>query len=300
MKTAVLLMAYGSPTTMDDLRAYLQGIYEGKPVPDYALRENMEKYRMVNAISPSNAIIDSVISKLKGKFNDRTIGVFLGNKHWKPWISDVVKHISEEGFRKIIAIPMFPFPSHNIVESYSNPLMSIIDKVAPQSEISIVNGLDKTDEFFSMWANIVSRIPFYSDKQSQVVYTAHSLPNSRDDESMYDKSFTGAARKISEIAGVDNYLTAYQSRGKHGNSWLEPSVYDVLAQVDRTRKRIITVPIGFLYTHLEVLYDLDREFGNSVKNEGFEYVRSGLPDSSDEYVDLLYGIIQREIKSTTY
>ncbi|MEM0155985.1 MAG: ferrochelatase [Thermoplasmataceae archaeon] len=296
MKTAILLMAYGSPTSMDDVYPYLQGIYHGRPVPEYAVHENTEKYRMVNAISPSNAILDSMISKLKNRMKEKTIGIFLGNKHWKPWISEVVKDISEEGYRDIIAVPLFPFPSHNVIDSYVDPLTTIVERIAPQTNLTVVNGISGRDEFIRMWADIIHKVETFNEPESLVLFTAHSLPNSLIDENDYDQAFKDAARKISEMSGITEYITAYQSRGKYGDSWLEPSIYDALKTVETARKtKIITVPIGFLYTHLEVLYDLDLEFGNSVREHGLRYVRTELPDTKDYCIELLYNVIREKI-----
>ncbi|QRF76312.1 ferrochelatase [Thermoplasmatales archaeon] len=298
MKTAVLLMAYGSPISMEDVHPYLEGIYEGRPVPEYALKENTEKYRMVNAVSPSNAVINSVIDKLIQRFSGKNIGIFLGNKHWKPWISEVVKTISEKGYGEIIAIPMFPFPSHNVVESYSKPLNEIVERIAPQSHVSIVNGLDYSEKFYRMWASILKETEGSLSDRSQILFTAHSLPNSATDESEYDKSFSRAAARISEMAGISDYLLGYQSRGKYGNSWLGPSVYDALPSIGASGKTgVITVPIGFLYTHLEVLYDLDYEFGGTVVKSGLSYSRTALPDDRSDYINLLSDLILEKIEN---
>ena len=84
-------MAYGSPTNLEEVPEYLKGIYEGREVPDYAMRENMEKYRMVNGISPSNAIIDSVVTKLTTELSGYgDFRIMLGNKHWRPFLWETV------------------------------------------------------------------------------------------------------------------------------------------------------------------------------------------------------------------
>jgi ferrochelatase len=296
MKTAVLLMAYGSPTSMNDVPEYLKGIYEGRPVPEYALRENREKYGMVNGTSPSNGIIESVTDKLRERFRHDKVGIFLGNKHWKPWISDVVGTIASEGYERILAIPLFPFPSHNVVESYARPLNEIVEREAPNISLSIVNRLDSSGIFSRMWSDLITATEGFDDWNNQIIFTAHSLPNSVNDESGYDTAFRNAAERISKEAGIGDYLCAYQSMGKYGKRWLDPSVYDVLPSVASSGKKgVITVPIGFLYTHLEVLYDLDYEFGGFVKRSGMNYSRVPLPDDGTPYIDLLSDTINKGI-----
>ena len=296
MKAAVMLMAYGSPTSMNDVGDYLKGIYEGRPVPEHAVKENTEKYAMVNGISPSNRIIESVTDKLRKRFRQDEVGVFLGNKHWKPWISDVVETIASEGYERMLAIPLFPFPSHNVVESYARPLNEIVEKVAPDIRLSIVNGLDSSGAFRRMWVHLIRETEGIDSGENQIIFTAHSLPNSVNDESGYETAFRNAAERISREAGMDDYLWGYQSRGKYGKNWLEPSVYDTFASIDSSGKRgVITVPIGFLYTHLEVLYDLDYEFGGFVRRSGMVYSRVQLPDDRPQYIDLLYDTISKGI-----
>ena len=296
MKTAVLLMAYGSPTSMNDVVEYLKGIYEGKPVPEYAVKENREKYGMVKGTSPSNGIIESVTDKLRKRLGKDEVGVFLGNKHWKPWISDMVGTIASESYERILAIPLFPFPSHNVIESYARPLNEIVGKVAPDIHLSIVNGLDSSGMFHRMWADLIIGTDGFDSRYNQIIFTAHSLPTSVNDESGYDTAFRNAAERISEKAGIGDHLCGYQSRGKYGKSWLEPSVYDIFSPVASSGKKgVITVPIGFLYTHLEVLYDLDYEFGGFVKRSGMSYSRVPLPDDRPLYIDLLSDTINKGI-----
>ncbi len=45
------------------------------------------------------------------------------------------------------------------------------------------------------------------------------------------------------------------------------------------------VPIGFIYDHLEVLYDLDYKLKNDAEKEGIEYERVPLPNDSDVVID---------------
>ncbi len=56
----ILLMSYGSPERTEDVEEYLAGIFNNRAVPEQALQENLEKYRMVNGVSPSNKIIKQI------------------------------------------------------------------------------------------------------------------------------------------------------------------------------------------------------------------------------------------------
>ena len=53
---AVVLMAYGSPSSPEDIRPYLEDIREGRPVSDAAVEELTERYRRIGGRSPLDEI----------------------------------------------------------------------------------------------------------------------------------------------------------------------------------------------------------------------------------------------------
>ncbi|MHB1471524.1 MAG: ferrochelatase [Thermoplasmataceae archaeon] len=286
MKRAVLLMAYGSPTSLDEVPEYLSGIYEGKPVPEYAMTENMAKYRMVAGISPSNAIIDSLVSKVGKLLRSRgDYMVYLGNKHWRPSLETAVNHIQNDGADEIIAIPLFPFESQNVVNSYRKPLEEAMHKKNFICMTRFVNGFSNEEGFVKTWEKRITKDDV-SDSETLFLFSAHSLPLFQD-ESKYNEAYFSFSRKIAGKTGIKNYDIGYQSRGKYGKSWLEPSVFDVATTwKDRGIRKITTIPVGFVYNHLEIKYDLDYEFGGWVRNHGMEYSRIDPPNDSDEIAEV--------------
>lgn len=290
---SVILMAYGSPTRMEDVMPYLQGIYEGKPVPEYAVKENTEKYAMANGVSPSNAIVDRIVERLgkelsaHGQFN-----VILGNKHWTPSLSDAISKAEETDSDRIIAIPLFPFRSTNVKNSYLEPTLSAMKSKGISMDVRFVNGF-LPEELSTMWYEIL-RGHAISDKTA-VLFDAHSLPLFRGSESEYDNSFRETAKLTAEKMGVDNHFYGYQSRGKYGKTWLEPSVYHKLDEIrEEGFREVIAVPIGFIYEHLEILYDLDYEFGRKVQDSGLRYSRTDLPNDSPAFISILKNHVLKE------
>ncbi|MEM0157215.1 MAG: ferrochelatase [Thermoplasmataceae archaeon] len=289
----VILMAYGSPTRMEDVPEYLQGIYEGKPVPEYATKENTEKYAMVGGISPSNAIVESLVSKISARLSRvGEVDVILGNKHWKPWLDQSISALSIKNTDKIVAFPLFPFPSAGVQGSYLDPLEKALSRRNLKPEIKFINGIP-SDILAGTWVPIVKRHYHAGDA---VLFDAHSLPLFRGEENDYNAAFMSAARITAEEAGLQEYFAGYQSRGKYGNRWLEPSIYEVLEKIKAKGYRsLLAVPIGFLYEHLEILYDLDLEFGEKVKETGMDYHRTGLPDDGDSFVDSVCRLVMDEV-----
>lgn len=290
---SVILMAYGSPSRMEDVLPYLEGIYEGKPVPDYALKENTEKYSMANGVSPSNAIVERIVERLEKELSAHgQFKVILGNKHWKPTLSDALEEAKAAGSDRIIAVPLFPFPSTNVRNSYLEPTLAAMKSMGLDTDIRFVNGFF-TEDLAEMWSSIMKN--YVIDDETAVLFDAHSLPLIRGHESEYDSAFRETSELIAKKLNIKNYYCGYQSRGKYGKTWLEPSVYHKLEEIkDKNLTEILTVPIGFIYEHLEILYDLDYEFGEKARNSGLIYIRSELPNESSSFISILKKQVLKE------
>ncbi|MEM0139530.1 MAG: ferrochelatase [Ferroplasma sp.] len=284
----VILLSYGSPEHIEDVPEYLKGIFNGKPVPESVLEENIKKYKMVNGTSPSNKIIASIKKKLQlllKKYGD--FEVIEAFKHWKPSIEEVMGNIGND-YSHIIALPLFAFRSNNIKNSYLKPIQESVKEI--KMPIRLINGLD-LDMFPSMWVKEMSKYVYDYDN---FLYTAHSLPM-LEDESEYANSLELNAKKISDIMGLNKIYTGFYSQGPHGK-WLEPSIYSLIDQLKKKNvDNILVAPIGFLYEHLEILYDLDVKFKGFLEEQGIKYARARTPSDSDELIILLKNAIMNNL-----
>ncbi|MCB0246085.1 MAG: ferrochelatase, partial [Anaerolineae bacterium] len=52
MTTAILLLAYGGPDSLDDIPAYLLDIRGGRETPQHLIDEISERYRLIGGSSP--------------------------------------------------------------------------------------------------------------------------------------------------------------------------------------------------------------------------------------------------------
>lgn len=299
MTKAIILMAYGSPTRMDDLLSYLKGIYEGREVPEYAMEENTKKYSLVDGTSPSNSIIDNLVEKFQAVMKkDGDFIVYLGNKHWHPFLGDTINKMNGKDIDQIVAVPLFPFPSRNVEMSYRLPLEESLKKAARKTKVSFINGLDGEEMFLNSWIEILSQYAVDYGQDSSFLFTAHSLPLFTSEETEYKNSFFSFVENLSKRLNIRKYYTAFQSQGKYGSRWLKPDLSEVFSKMKNDGlKKLIAVPVGFIYDHLEILYDLDLEFGERVKEEGYEYVRTRLPNYGATFILSLRNIVLNVIGS---
>ena len=281
----ILLMAYGSPESNEEVMEYLRGIYHGRAVPQYAVEENRRKYALFGGRSPSNAIIDSIVRKV-GEAAPPGIPVVLGNKHWRPWLHESLKYLISRGVSRITAVPIFPFLSYNVEQSYLEPLTEFMDSSGSGAEIDFTNGFSSRPGFIDMWVRLIKE-NWEKDEDTLVIFTAHSLPVHGLPEDNYVSALKTSSGEIASRCGISHYKWAFQSRGKYGDRWLEPSVESVVENARGDYGKVLTVPVGFCYDHLEVLYDLDIVAGGTIRENGMSYQRIPLPNDSMDFVNLV-------------
>ncbi|WP_297218107.1 ferrochelatase [Thermoplasma sp.] len=275
MKSALLLLSYGSPERIEDVDEYLKNIFNGKQVPEAIREENLKKYEMFGGRSPSNRIIESIGKKLQDRFGGE-IDVLLAYKHWNPSIEEIAGNLA--GYDNVVAMPLFSFYSESVRDSYLNPLLAAFKRYNISARMEFVNGLANNDLFQPMWANIISEC---TGSKTFHIFDAHSLPNAQREED-YLFWLRYSTYKISQILGISHSDFGFQ--GGH-EGWLGPSIYSLIDKIEE--KNVTVIPISFLYDHLEILYDLDYEFRKALEARGKIYTRVKMPNDSPMMINLI-------------
>src|SRR5438876_11906164 len=104
MKTAVVLMAYGSPERLDDVPAYYSDIRGGRDIPPELLADLVERYRRlgIEDSSPLNSITEETRGALERELGD--VPVFTGMKHWTPRIAEAANAALASGADSVVGL----------------------------------------------------------------------------------------------------------------------------------------------------------------------------------------------------
>ena len=293
-KTAIILASYGSPESKDDLPEYLREVFNGRDPPEFAVLDTQKKYTIVNYISPSGQIIRNLRDELEKMMMTETklkdVQIVNAFKHWKPSLVETIRIFAENGVERIKILPLFPLRGRSIYESYMQPVNEYVSKNNLNIATELLSGICLQKSFKNIWKTSISRVLREGD---YLLFTAHSLPKPKGEEELYIKDLENNSRDIARELGCKNYGTGFQSRGPYGKNWLEPGIYDILDQVkDAGYRRIVSAPIGFMYDHLEILYDLDILFAEKVRSYGMEYARAESPNNNEHMVKLLFSLIR--------
>jgi len=263
MKPAVVLMAYGSPSDVADIRPYLEDIREGRPVSDGAVEELTERYRRIGGRSPLDDVTEAQRAAL-----ERELGfpVLVGMKHWRPRIGDAVERALDGGADTVVGLVLAPHYSRLSVEGYRERLDQALKG---RADLRFVESWHTHEPYLEALADRVR------GTEAHVVFTAHSLPSRILDEGdPYRDQLFETSQLVAEQADLDSWSFAFQSASHTGEPWPGP---DILEELDRLHadgtQRVLACPIGFVSDHLEILWDLDVEARERAAELGLEFDR---------------------------
>lgn len=290
-KSAVLLMGYGSPSGPEDLTGYLSEVLGGRPPSREMVEEYERRYARIGG-SPQNRILASLREKLEHRLAARgtPTRVYLGTKHWKPNIAQVLPQIAQDGFGRVVAIPLSPFASTWILEPYRAALDSGRAIARPRPEIDLRPGWHRNRHLIGYWKEAIREaLAVRSDPNACVLLSAHSLPQRmRDRGDPYPEILSECAEAIARAASLARWSFTYQSAGNTTEAWLGPDITEqMLRWKDRGAETQVIASFGFIFDHLEVLYDLDVVVRGFAESHGIAYHRVPMPNDADALVEAL-------------
>jgi protoporphyrin/coproporphyrin ferrochelatase len=282
MSTAVVLMAYGSPSEIEDIPVYLADIREGRPVSEHAVEELKERYRRIGGRSPLDDLTEAQRSALERELG---LSVHVGMKHWRPRISEAVDAALEGGADRIVGLVLAPHYSRLSIAGYR---ARVEDALRDRAELVFIESWHDHEPFLDVLADRVR------GTDAHVVFTAHSLPERilRDGDPYRDQ-LLDTSRLVAERAGLQQWSFAFQSASATGEPWLGP---DILEELDRLHtedvRKVLVCPVGFVSDHLEILWDLDVEARDRAGELGMELDRIQSLNDDPRFVSALGELVR--------
>ena len=285
MPTAVILMAYGSPERPEDIPAYFSDIRGGRQVRPEAVAELTERYRRIGGASPLNRITETQREALA---NATGLPVYVGMKHWSPWIPEAVEHALADGAERLIAVVLAPHYSRLSIGGYRDRLEDALDG---RAELVFIESWHDHEPYLELLADRVR------GSDAHVVFTAHSLPERiLTDGDPYRDQLLETARLVAERAGVTDWSFAFQSESATGEPWLGP---DILVKLDALHaagvERVLVAPVGFVSDHLEILWDIDVEARDKAAELGLDLDRIESMNDDPAFLRALAEVVRQRL-----
>ncbi|MGB9119258.1 MAG: ferrochelatase [Candidatus Angelobacter sp.] len=288
-KSAILLLAHGSPDSPADIPEFMKHITGGRPVPDAVMQEVTHRYSLIGK-SPLTEITMRQAEALQASLG---LPVYVGMRNWKPFISDAVQQITASGIEKVVAICLAPQNSSTSVGLYSKVLAS---ECKPGLAVQFVEAWHDHPLLVQAFAERLE--PVWRQASAEmgsalpVIFTAHSVPmRTIHAGDPYEKQAKETAQLVARrITGLTPELQhfAFQSQGMSGGPWLGPTVETVMLEQKRQgHKGVVIAPIGFVCDHVEVLYDIDINFRHFAHEQQLKLWRPESLNTSPTFVAAL-------------
>ncbi|HDR7911891.1 TPA: ferrochelatase [Bacillus wiedmannii] len=303
-KIGLLVMAYGTPESLDDVEAYYTHIRHGRKPSEEALQDLIGRYKAIGGISPLAKITKEQAHKLTDSMNkiftEYEFTCYLGLKHIAPFIEDAVEEMKKDGIEQAISIVLAPHYSTFSIKAYNDRAIRLSEEIGGPVIEPIEQWYDEP-KFISYWVDqIKETFTKIEDKEKAVViFSAHSLPEkiiAAGDP--YVEQLQHTADLIAEAADIPNYTTGWQSAGNTPDPWIGPDVQDLTRDLYEGHgyESFIYCPVGFVAEHLEVLYDNDYECKVVTDELNVAYFRPNMPNSQSVFIDCLAEIVSKKMK----
>jgi len=285
MSDAVVLMAYGSPATAEDIRPYFEDIRGGRPVSDEAVAGLAQRYRRIGGRSPLDDVTEAQRAALERELG---VPVFVGMKHWRPRIAEAVESALTGGATRILGLVLAPHYSRLSVGEYRERLEAA---VAGRAELELVESWHDHEPFLDVLADRVR------GTDAWVVFTAHSLPaRILADGDPYREQLLETSRLVAERAGLDGWSFAFQSASPTREPWLGPDILDELGRLHEAGVRsVLVAPVGFVSDHLEILWDLDVEARERAAVLGLQLERIESLNDDPAFIRALAALVEERL-----
>jgi ferrochelatase len=293
-KQAVLLLAHGTPETVEQIPEYLRNVVSGRPLPQAVIEEIQHRYSLIGR-SPLTEITFAqarlVEAELAGA--GERVPVYLGMRNWRPYIPEVVRQMRGDGIEEAAVICMAPQNSRTSVGFYRRAVEAEAAGLRIDFTASWAGHPLLADAFAERLRPALSKLSAEVGRPVPVLFTAHSVPTRTVEAPTASGEIRGprlwpgqgadpyaedAHRTAELVAGrvpeIPRWWFAFQSQGASGGPWLEPSVEETLDRIaGEGVTALILQPIGFLCDHVEILFDVDILFRQYATQRGIRLER---------------------------
>lgn len=300
---AVLLISFGGPQGLDDIRPFLANVVRGRRVPPERLEEVAHHYELFGGVSPITELTRRQAAALEQRLAGAGVPlhVHIGMRNWHPFLADTLSAMSRAGVRRAIAVIMAAQASYSSCEQYRENVLDaravLRERGLADVEITYSAGWHVHEGFIAANAEhvrtAVGRLPESLQSSARLIFTAHSIPVRMASRSRYQEQLLESSREVARAVGLADWALVYQSRsGSPHDAWLEPDIVDYLrAAKDEGLTAAVLCPIGFVSDHIEVLYDLDHEAAGVAAHLGLSLVRAQAVNDAPRFIDTLADVV---------
>jgi ferrochelatase len=308
---SVLIISFGGPQGVADIRPFLANVLRGRRVTPERVEEVAHHYELFGGVSPITALTMRQAEGLRAglEASGHPLPVYVGMRNWHPFLPDTLRSMAADGVRRAIGFIAAAQHSYSSCQQYRENVE------AARAELRASGVADVSVTYVDSWfdhrlfieANAAhvreaqSRLAEGVRQRARLVCTAHSVPVPMADRSRYREQLHRSASLVAEASGMADWALVYQSRsGRPEDPWLEPDICDYLRRERAAGlEAAVICPIGFVCDHIEVLYDLDREAAQVSQEIGLPMTRAEAVNDDPRFIEMMTEMVLRVVSRYT-
>lgn len=311
-RQALLLLAHGTPESVDQIPEYLRNVVSGRPLPEHVIEEIKHRYALIGR-SPLTEITFEQARMVEAELAAHGIDapVYVGMRNWKPYIPDVVRKMRADRVEQAAVICLAPQNSRTSVGLYKRAVQA----EAGSLKIDFTEGWAQDPLLAEAFAERLrvaeERMKAETGTHVPVLFTAHSVPTRTvqaptsgegqpkpwpgEGVDPYAEEARHTAELVAQrVPGIPKWWFAFQSQGASGGEWIGPTVEETLKAIaGEGVKTLLLQPVGFLCDHVEILYDVDIAFKRYAAELGVRLERPESLNGSRTLALALSGLAKR-------
>jgi ferrochelatase len=294
MKRGILLLNFGGPWTITDVKPFLYRLFAkprvlvGIPTPFRQLLafiiaqvkgpSSIKSYQTIGGGSPQLKWTAIQAEGLRQLFPRNDVRVELGMRSSEPSIETALEQMKFWGAEQLTLMPLFPQYSTTTTETCFDVVEESLNKLRWRPQLTTITRWPDHPQYISLLRDSIDEAIRLAESERNgstspihIVFSAHSLPIKiveRGDPYADDVSRT--VRAVTEGLQIP-WSLAYQSRNGR-LPWLQPYLEDELTRLGRAGiDAVVIVPISFVSDHIETLFELDQLYRRVAREHGIKH-----------------------------
>ena len=180
-RSAILLLAHGTPDKLGEMAEYLHKVTGGRPMPSEVVEELQHRYAEIGLCEeplPEGPPLTRW-TLLQGRMLSEMLGqpVYVGMRNWHPYIADVVAQMKADGVTQARVLCLAPQNSRTSTGLYRRALMEAVgdsftvDFIAGWADEPLL-AQAFAERMWPAWAEACA----VTEARVPVLFTAHAVP----------------------------------------------------------------------------------------------------------------------------
>ncbi len=310
-KTGVLLVNFGGPRSIDEIRPFLTELLTDTDVirtslPSFLHRLLFKRiakkrskkvahdYELIGGKSPIFEDTEAIAERLRSKLRCPvlTFHRYLPGTHAQ-FVSDMKLFADCESVR---VFPMFPQFSYTTTGSIARWFAEHLCKKTVE-KFRWIKSYPEDPGFIEPFQAVLQKTleeNQFSEEETFLLFSAHGLPKSYiSTGDPYQGECESSFKKMVERFPRAAHRLCYQSLfGKE--EWIRPYTAEFCEELGaqvKSYRNVVVVPLSFTSDHIETLFEIEQQYLPILKAHGFNAVRCPAMNRKEEWIDGIAKII---------